>query len=263
MKLSFKNLLMEYQVLPYKRIADYDGKVTIRFDAGGLRYEASLWHNPNKHDVGEYELEFNASGQKHAGDRTKKDMTHFFNVVYTVIDAMEAIVKEKKIRKVKFEGAGDEEDTNMFWEPTLRAKVYWRIVSNRYPEEALFGSGRYIKIDMTKVFPDLFVGQEKTNADKIVDLLMQISDGSEETPEGLEENIRRGLSGSDENTSFYLSTDFIDSLDYGNIYIRISVFEQTRDYSIEMDFYDTDEDEQHDFRNFEELYSFLKYRFLL
>jgi hypothetical protein len=263
MKLSFKNLLMEYQVLPYKRIADYDGKVTIRFDAGGLRYEASLWHNPNKHDVGEYELEFNASGQKHAGDRTKKDMSHFFNVVYTVIDAMEAIVKEKKIRKVKFEGAGDEEDTNMFWEPTLRAKVYWRIVTNRYPEEALFGSGRHIKIDMTKVFPELFVGQEKTNADKIVDLLMQISDGSEETPEGLEENIRRGLSGGDENTAFYLSTDFIDSLDYGNIYIRISVFKETQNYSIEMDFYDTDEDEQHDFRNFEELYSFLKYRFLL
>ena len=254
---------MEYQVLPYKRIADYDGKVTIRFDAGGLRYEASLWHNPNKHDVGEYELEFNASGQKHAGDRTKKDMSHFFNVVYTVIDAMEAIVKEKKIRKVKFEGAGDEEDTNMFWEPTLRAKVYWRIVTNRYPEEALFGSGRHIKIDMTKVFPELFVGQEKTNADKIVDLLMQISDGSEETPEGLEENIRRGLSGGDENTAFYLSTDFIDSLDYGNIYIRISVFKETQNYSIEMDFYDTDEDEQHDFRNFEELYSFLKYRFLL
>jgi hypothetical protein len=263
MKLSFKNLLMEYQVLPYKRIADYDGKVTIRFDAGGLRYEASLWHNPNKHDVGEYELEFNTSGQKHAGDRTKKDMTHFFNVVYTVIDATEAIVKEKKIRKVKFEGAGDEEDTNMFWEPTLRAKVYWRIVTNRYPDEALFGSGRHIKIDMTKVFPELFVGQEKTNADKIVDLLIQISDGSEETPEGLEENIRRGLSGGDENTAFYLSTDFIDSLDYGNIYIRISVFKVTQSYSVEMDFYDTDEDEEHDFRNFEELYNFLKYRFLL
>ena len=254
---------MEYQVLPYKRIADYDGKVTIRFDAGGLRYEASLWHNPNKHDVGEYELEFNTSGQKHAGDRTKKDMTHFFNVVYTVIDATEAIVKEKKIRKVKFEGAGDEEDTNMFWEPTLRAKVYWRIVTNRYPDEALFGSGRHIKIDMTKVFPELFVGQEKTNADKIVDLLIQISDGSEETPEGLEENIRRGLSGGDENTAFYLSTDFIDSLDYGNIYIRISVFKVTQSYSVEMDFYDTDEDEEHDFRNFEELYNFLKYRFLL
>ena len=254
---------MEYQVLPYKRIADYDGKVTIRFDAGGLRYEASLWHNPNKHDVGEYELEFNTSGQKHAGDRTKKDMTHFFNVVYTVIDATEAIVKEKKIRKVKFEGAKDEEDTNKFWEPTLRAKVYWRIVTNRYPDEALFGSGRHIKIDMTKVFPELFVGQEKTNADKIVDLLIQISDGSEETPEGLEENIRRGLSGGDENTAFYLSTDFIDSLDYGNIYIRISVFKVTQSYSVEMDFYDTDEDEEHDFRNFEELYNFLKYRFLL
>lgn len=254
---------MEYQVLPYKRIADYDGKVTIRFDAGGLRYEASLWNNPNKHDVGEYELEFNASGQKHAGDRTKKDIKHLFDVIYTVIDAMEAIVKEKKIRKVKFEGAGDEEDTNQFWEPTLRAKLYWRIVNNRYVEEAVFGSGRTIKIDMTKVFPELFVGQEKTNADKIVDLLMQISDGSQETPEGLEENIRRGLSGSDENDSFYISTDFIDSLDYGNIYIRIAVFKQTRSYDIEMDFNDTNEDEQHDFRNFEELYSYLKHRFLL
>jgi hypothetical protein len=116
---------------------------------------------------------------------------------------------------------------------------------------------------MTKVFPELFVGQEKTNADKIVDLLIQISDGSQETPEGLEESIRRGLSGSDANTAFYLSTDFIDSLDYGNIYIRISVFKETRDYNVEMTFYDTDEDEEHEFRNFDELYSFLKNRFLL
>lgn len=254
---------MEYQVLPYKRIVDNSSKVTIRFEAGGLRYEASLWHDDRKHDLGEYELEFNASGQKHAGDRTKKDMGHMFNVIYTVIDAMEAAVKERKIKKVKFEGAGDEEDTNKFWEPTLRAKLYWRIVNNRYPEEALFGSGRFIKIDMTKVFPDLFVSDEKTNADKIVDLLIQISDGSEETPEGLEESIRRGLSGTDANNAFYLSTDFIDSLDYGNIYIRISVFKETRDYSVAMDFYDTNEDEEHDFRNFEELYNFLKNRFLL
>ena len=255
MKLSFKNLLNEYQIQPYKRIVDQPDKVTIRFDTGGLRYEASLWHDSRKHDIGEYELEFNASGQKHAGERTKKDMTHLLNVIYTVIDAMESIVKERRIKKVKFEGAGDEEDTNKFWEPTLRAKLYQRMVDRRYPEDAITNVARFTKIDMTLVFPELFVNQEETNLNKLVDLLVQLSDAS--NPEETREGIMRGVNGIDENEDFGISTDWIENSERGTIYAEIGVSKAMRSYSVELTFYDTDENIWEEFKNFESLYNFV------
>jgi hypothetical protein len=255
MKLSFKNLLNEYQVQPYKRIVDQPDKVTIRFDTGGLRYEASLWHDGRKHDIGEYELEFNAAGQKHAGERTKKDMTHLLNVIYTVIDAMESIVKERRIKKVKFEGAGDEEDTNKFWEPTLRAKLYQRMVDRRYPEDAITNVARFTKIDMTLVFPELFVNQEETNLNKLVDLLVQLSDAS--NPEETREGIMRGVNGIDENEDFGISTDWIENSERGTIYAEIGVSKAMRRYSVELTFYDTDENIWEEFKNFESLYNFV------
>lgn len=247
---------MEYQVLPYKRIADDSETVTILFNAGGLRYEASLFYDSRKHDIGEYELEFNASGQKHAGDRTKKDVSHLFNVIYTIIDAMEAVVKERKIKKIKFEGAGDEEDTNQFWEPTLRAKLYQRIVSRRYPEDAITNTARFTRIDMTKVFPELFANEEKTNMSKLVDLLVKISSASE--PEETRNGIMRGVSGTDENNDFSVNTDWIDSNLHGTIYVDIGVSKVMKYYSVEMDFHDTDEHVSQDFRNFDDILDFLE-----
>jgi hypothetical protein len=255
MKLSFKNLLMEYQVQPYKRIVDGSETVTIRFDSGGLRYEASLFHDDRKHDIGEYELEFNAAGQRHAGERTKKDITHLFNVIYTVIDAMETIVKERKIKKVKFEGAGDEEDTNQFWEPTLRAKLYQRIVDRRYPEDAVTHAARFTKVDMTKVFPELFANEEQTNVSKLVDLLVNISSASD--PDETRNGIMRGVSGTHENDDFSISTDWIDSESFGTIYVEIGVNKAMRYYSIEMDFHQDDKHVSNEFRNFDDLYDFL------
>lgn len=258
---QLRNIINEYRILDYKKAIESPETTSHKFNVDNLKYEVSIFHDSSKHEVGEYEIEFHVYGQKHNGERTKKDMNHLFNVIYTVIEIAEKVAKERKIRKLKFEGAEDEKDASSVFGSTIRAKLYQRIVNRRYPSEAIISSGRFTKIDMTKVFPELFTKERQTNMGKLIDLLVSISNRSEDENE-VKSDIRRGANGPDENNQFTINTDAIVNNEYGTIYIEIFVNKPMKEYNVDITLYDQDDEQiSESFGSFEELYNFIKDKF--
>ena len=180
-------------------------------------------------------------------------MGHLNSVLKTVCDIVESEVKEKKIKEVKFEGAGDEKDTNEFYEANIRAKIYMRFLNNRYGINKVENIGRYIKVDMTKVYPEVFENIPKKNRmDLIVDELVRISD---EYPN--REGIMRGVDGVNDK-QFNISTDFIVNSDYGSLNVEIDVWEDANEFNITWDKMDINEEGSEYFSNFSELLNFIK-----
>jgi len=187
-------------------------------------------------------------------NRVGKDLEHLNSVLYTIADTVEKEVKEKNIKKIKIEGAGGEQDTGGFFDDTLRAKLYLRFLNRRYPNGAVETAGRFINIDMTKVFPDI-IKDEKNKMDMIVDELVKISDADPNR-----EGIMRGVDGADES-QFSISTDFIDSSKHGTIYVEIDVWDETGNYNIDWDIMDIGDEGSKSFNSFEELLNFIKTKF--
>jgi hypothetical protein len=174
--------------------------------------------------------------------------------MYTVADIVEKLVKKYQIKRVKIDGARDEYDSNSFMNfDTIRGKVYTRFLKNRYPENAIDAFGRHINIDMTKVFPDE-ISDEKTDVDKLVDLLVKISDDNPD-----KEKIERGLYGSED--AFGISTDFIENSVLGGVYVEIDVNKQTNEFSFEWEIYGNGDSGSEYFNSLEELTQFIKNKF--
>lgn len=261
--LSLIENIIKEEVVQSKKVMDTGDNIKYDFDLNGIRYNVNIWHDSRKHDGGVYEVEFAVPEQKHSGHRVGKDLKHLNSVLQTVSDIVEKEVQEKGIRTIKMEGASGEQDqdgdTSFMGalKPTIRAKLYYRFLNNRYPHEAVNGVGRYINIDMTKVFPDRFKGQETTNADKLIDLLVKISDANPD-----EAGIRRGLDGRDLNSSFSIDTDYIDSEEHGGMYFTIEVNDPMNMYEVRWEKFDTGEEHEQDFNSFEEIYTYLQQAFL-
>ena len=246
------------EVLKYmKRPVPYENadKMEYIFDASGIRYTVTIWHDNAKHHIGTYEVEFSVPEQKNSGDRTGKDLKHLNSVLQTVTDIVENEVKDKKIKNIKVEGATGESDVESgesgFFGTPLRARLYDRYLRNRYPAEAISTAGRYINIDMTKVFPEEY--KDKSNADKLVDVLLKISDANQD-----EAGIRRGLYGNDADKDFGIDTDFITSSKHGDIYFVITASEVYNQFDLEWQFLDSGESGDATFGSFQELLSWLK-----
>ena len=262
-KVSLIESIINEEVVQSKKVMDTGDSIKYDFDLNGIRYNVSIWHDSRKHDGGVYEVEFAVPEQKHSGHRVGKDLKHLNSVLQTVTNVVEKEVQEKGIRKIKMEGASGEQDqdgdTSFMgaMKPTVRAKLYYRFLQNRYPEDAIEGVGRYINIDMTKVFPDRFQGQDTTNADKLIDLLVKISDADPD-----EAGIRRGLDGQDLNSAFSIDTDFINSTEHGGMYFTIEVNDPMNMYSVRWEKFDTSEEQEKDFNSFEEVYNYIQQKFV-
>ena len=251
-----EGLLTEIDVYQYK-FNNYHEYITDRFiatfNADGLRYSVVIEHNPAKSSFGEFEVSFSVDSQKHTSERQGRDIKHLNSVLYTVLEITEKTVKRYKIQKIKFEGAGDDKDTDMF--DTLRSRLYNRLVDNRYPSDAISKIGRYTYIDMSKVFPDEISG-ENIKLNRLIDLLLMISD---EEPN--KESIMRSVDGLNDD-NFNLSTDSILNSELGDIYIDINVSSLSKEYDVSYNIYDINEEESESFERFKDLYKFIEGRFI-
>jgi hypothetical protein len=251
-----EGLLTEIDVYQYK-FNNYHEYITDRFiatfNADGLRYSVVIEHNPAKSSFGEFEVSFSVDSQKHTSERQGRDLKHLNSVLYTVLEITEKTVKRYKIQKIKFEGAGDDKDTDMF--DTLRSRLYNRLVDNRYPSDAISKIGRYTYIDMSKVFPDE-ISSENIKLNSLIDLLLIISD---EDPN--KESIMRSVDGLNDD-NFNLSTDSILNSELGDIYIDISVSSLSKEYDVSYNIYDINEEESESFERFKDLYKFIEDRFI-
>ena len=261
MIIKLKTLLLEYEIFKYKKAYDSPDKATYRFTAdNNLKYEVDVWHDSNQHVLGEYEAEFRVSGQKHAGHETGKNLAHLNSVLYTVADIVDEVVKDKKITKIKIEGAAGKDDMGGFMgalSATTRTKMYLRFLNNRYPnKDAIKQSGRWIYIDMTKVFPKLFPDEGVSNNEQLLNLLVKISD---EDPD--REGIKRGFSGIDDD-NFNVDTDFVTNKKLGTIYFVIDVQKNYNEYYVEWDAYDAGTTGNESFKSFEEIMQYLTNEFL-
>lgn len=253
-KLLRESLLTEIEIFPYKLNTNDKEHISAKFKTDDLSYNVDIWHDNNKHDFGQYEVSFGVDGQKHEGSRQGKDIKHLNNVLYTVMEIVEKVVKEYKVKNIKIDGASDEKDASGMFADTLRGRLYTRFLNNRYPHGAISSFGRHIKVDMTKVFPDI-IKDEKGKADMLIALLLKISD---EDPD--EEGIRRGLNGKDDD-HFFIGTDFILSSELGPINVEIDVNKGWGEYTITWDVMDIEDEGSDSFDSFENLYNFIKNKF--
>jgi hypothetical protein len=177
-RLDLKEEIFDYTLTNHREInPNYTDKYNYRFNANGIPYSVSIWHDERKHSFGEFEVEFNTPSQKHSGDRVKNDKggKHAFSVVQTVVNIVDETVRNFKIRKIKIEGARDEKDSgDALFKGSIRSQWYLRVIERKYPSDAVKAFGPWINIDMTKVYPDIF--ESTKELDELVKTLIEISD---------------------------------------------------------------------------------------
>lgn len=240
-------------ILDYRLILDTKNEIKYRFISNNIKYFVTIYHDNRVHNFGEYEVEFGDINQKSPSDRTGLDISHLHNVLDTVCDIVENVVKKYKIPTIKLDGALDEKDDNTFLlGSNIRSKVYTRFLSRRYGSDSIYVTGRFIKVDMKKIFPDIFKNNELSKVDLIVNELVRISD---EYPS--EEEIRGCVDGSSDN-HFNISTDSIINSKFGSLYVEISVWDDANEYSISWDKIDEGDEGFEGFNNFDSLLQYLK-----
>jgi len=252
------DILLEIESLDYTSSSgkyEDSENLSYKFNASGIPYTVSIWHDTTKHHFGVYEVQFYTSEQKHSGDRTGLDLKHLNKVIYTVFNIVETAVKKYKIQKVKLEGARDEKDSSdAYFKGSIRSKLYLRFINNRYPQEAVESIGPWINIDMTKVFPEIYASEEN-NVDNLVNTLLAISDGDPNR-----NYIIKGLDGSSEENISYGGE--LENNKYGLTLIEISN-DPSYGFDINWDMYDSEgEGEIRNIKTLPEVIEFLKNKFL-
>jgi len=252
--LSFKlfNLIKESQVYSYRKIVDREDSIKYLFDANGIPYFVNIWHDNSTHNYRQYEIDFGFENQKHSGDVTKRDLKHLNSVLITVCEIMENEVEDKKIKYVKVEGAGGESDNIGMFNSTIKSKMYYRFLSNRYGSENVNHAGRYINVNTFNIFPNIFSKDNKSRKDLVLDEILRINDN----PDNID-GIERGVYGIDDS-KFGISTDFIDNNEKGGINIEIGVWDQANEYEMSWEYIDDGGEGDKNFNSFEELLNFLK-----
>lgn len=247
--------IINEEVLKYMKQYDHGDNMQYIFQGSGIRYTLRMWHDDHSHDMGVYEVEFSVAEQENSGHRTGKDLKHLNSILQTVTDIVEREAKSKGIKKIKMEGAIGEQNIESgkygFFATPLRAKLYLRYLNNRYPAEAVKDAGRYIHIDMTKVFPEDY--KDSSKSDQIIKLLVKLSDANDD-----EAGIRRGLGGTDGDKDFMIDTDLIQSNRLGGVYMLITASEIYNEFSIEWKLLDSGESNTADFNDFKGLKDWLK-----
>ena len=258
-KLIRENLLLEGEILPYKQVSRNDdgtdlSSIDYTFTTNGIRYEVHIGRN-QKTRFGEFEASFSIPNQKHSADRTSLDLKHLNNVLETVTAIIDEAVKKYKLRTIKIEGARDEYDADRFKDDTLRTKLYLRQISKHYPKEAIKKSFDWIYVDMTKVYPDLFSETIKLNT--LIELLTQISDEYDIT-----EDLNNNMFDGENDNLFDIGVDNLLNSKLGQISIEISVRALMKEYTIEWEIDNTNENGFKSFDNFKSLVNYIKEIFL-
>ncbi len=236
-------ILTEATIFDVKKYTDTKNLIEYRFNADGIKYFIRIFHYDYKHKNNVYEVEFGILNQETFGDRAGRDLYHLNSVLNTVLSVVEKEVKEKKIRYIKLEGAADEKDSGSAFNSTIRTKIYYRYLKNRYPDDALSLGGRFIMIDISKLYPELFT--EESKIEKIVKVLERIGDEEEM-------DINNAVSGDDND--FNIELELISS-NYGVVYFNITINVHYNHYAVETDI-DGDQNTE-EFETFDDLYNYL------
>jgi len=253
-RLSHKNLLFEYEILPYKQTMDQGTRLDYSFNVGDIEYVVTLLGTEDKQV---YELGFGVMGEEDVAFRTGKDLTHLNTVLYTVDAIVKEAVVKYRIKKIIFSGARGETDSDIPFLDPVRMKVYFRFLTKKYPkakyEKDRFGN---IEIYMNSIYPEVF-DNNKDNKEIMLDFLAKVNNDSEDddywrwdSSFNLDET--GGLSG---------DTDSIANADYGRVYMELYYDWGYKTYSLNLTFFDTDETESQNFRKFGDVMNYLNNRF--
>jgi hypothetical protein len=258
-KLIRENLLLEGEILPYRQASRNDNgtdlsSIDYTFIANEIKYSVHIGRD-GTNGFGEFEASFSIPNQKHSADRTSLDLKHLNNVLETVTAIIDEAAQKYKLRIIKIEGARDEYDADRFKDDTLRTKLYLRQISKHYPKEAITKTLDWIRVDMTKVYPDLF--SDLVKMDTLLELLAKISDEYDFT-----EDLNNNMVNGENDDSFYIGADYLVNSKLGQFTVEIEVRARMKEYSIEWGIDDTNEKGLKYFDNFKSLVNYIKEIFL-
>ena len=248
------DILLEYEILPYKEIKNEGSRLDYSFNVGDIEYVVTLLGTKDKQL---YELGFGVIGQDDVAYRTGKDVQHLNTVIHTVDAIVKEAVTKYRIKKITFSGARGETDSDVPFIDPVRMKVYFRFLTNKYPDvkydKERFGN---IQIYMNSIFPEVF-DQNKDKKEMMLDFLTQANNAS-----GDDDYWRWDSSFNiDEFGGLSGDTDAISNADYGDVYLELFYDAAYKEYTLNLTFYDTDEEVNETFKKFDDLMNYLKQRF--
>jgi hypothetical protein len=256
-KLSSKNLLLEYDILPYKQTTERGSRLDYSFNVGDIEYAVTLLGTEDKQV---YELGFGVAGENDSTYRTGKDVKHLNTVLYTVDAIVKEAVVKYRIKKIIFSGARGETDSKLPFIDPIRMKTYFRFLTNKYPN-ANFDKDHFgnIQVYMKTIYPEVF-DNNKDKKEIMLDFLEVVNDDSNENDywrwdSSFKIDQYGGLNG---------YTDAIANSEYGTVNLELYYDPSSyKKYDLELKFFDLDEEESESFTNFDDVMQFLKQRFNL
>jgi hypothetical protein len=256
-KLSSKNLLLEYDILPYKQTTERGSRLDYSFNVGDIEYAVTLLGTEDKQV---YELGFGVVGENESTYRTGKDVKHLNTVLYTVDAIVKEAVVKYRIKKIIFSGARGETDSKLPFIDPIRMKTYFRFLTNKYPN-ANFDKDHFgnIQVYMKTIYPEVF-DNNKDKKEIMLDFLEVVNDDSNENDywrwdSSFKIDQYGGLNG---------YTDAIANSEYGTVNLELYYDPSSyKKYDLELKFFDLDEEESESFTNFDDVMQYLKQRFNL
>lgn len=247
-------MLLEYEILPYKQIREEGSRLDYSFNVGDIQYAVTLLGTEDKQI---YELGFGVMGEEDVAFRTGKDVKHLNTVLYTVDAIVKEAVAKYRIKKVIFSGARGEGDSDIIFIDPIRMKVYFRFLTSKYPN-AKYDKDRFgnLQVYMNSIYPEVF-DNNKDNKEIMLDFLAKVNNDSQD-----DDYWRWDSSFNlDETGELNGDTDSIANADYGVVYLELYYDPSYKTYSLNLDFYDTNDTESHDFKKFSDVMNYLNNRF--
>lgn len=261
-KESFRYYLLERtsEPAPFKRIRNTMQSVSYEFYAGD-RYEFNITHKSEGFGPGTYEAVFMKDGQSSSADRGSNTGVGTFVILATCKAIMDIECKEKKIRTYHMEGALDKESEKMKKrgdndDDTQRARIYEMFFVDKYSSTAVSRDGRFITVDMTQVYPEVFTDVEGgSSVNGVMSLLMKVANEN-----GNKNLIYGGFEGNE--NSFSVITDELVNTNYGGLDLEIMVNNLKHEYEVQYNKFDIGEADSQTFTSLRELLQYIQTKLL-
>jgi len=250
----FRVSLFESQAKPqpFEKILDQGDIINYKFFVSGEEYVYSMTlKTGDQYPINTYEAVF-IKDKEESDHVANIGALHFYEVLATCSSIMELECKSKKVRHYWVDGAVDKKDKDP--NDTRRSRIYDIYFSKKYGRSSVEKNGRFILIDMTKIFPELFDESDKTNqVDILVKHLVNISSKNPNI-----KMIKQSFQGN--NEKFNVSTDELSNKVYGGLDLDIVIDNDIKHYNIEYTKFETEDVESKNeaFSDFESLIEFMQ-----
>lgn len=247
-------MLNEYEIMPFQQTKEVENRIEYSFNVDDLEYVVTLLGTEDRQL---FELGFGVVGQDNDAYRTGRDVTHLNTVLYTVDAIVKEAVAKYRIKKIVFSGARGEGDSQYAFIDPIRMKIYFRFLTKKYPN-VKYDKGRdgLIYVFMNSVYPEVFENNQDEK-EVLLDLLAQINNDPNADDDYWRWERTFEL---DDNGHVHGYTDAIINADYGSVYIEIFI---DYGFNLEIQFYDTGEEDRQNFKRFGDMMDYLKNKFSL